>query len=128
MLWPPAGLLLWDPMSRLQALPMNTMQDETDLNWADLEVGFRERAKDIPISRLDSTDEVAAAIACLASDAAGFVMGQAINVDGGWQGKPRCDQTPKSAWDEQGFGLWQFGSGAAWAYNPVSGPGKAYPG
>ncbi len=50
----------------------------------DLEIGFAERAKAIPVGRFGSPDEVASMIAYLASDEAAFITGQAIGVDGGW--------------------------------------------
>ena len=50
----------------------------------DLERGFRERAKAIPIGRFGTPEEVASMIAYLASEEAGFVTGQAIGIDGGW--------------------------------------------
>lgn len=50
----------------------------------DLEVGFRERAKAIPVGRFGTPEEVASMITYLASDEAAFVTGQAIGIDGGW--------------------------------------------
>ena len=50
----------------------------------DLERGFRERSKEIPLGRFGEPDEIASMIAYLASDEAGFVTGQAIGIDGGW--------------------------------------------
>ncbi|HUD59009.1 MAG TPA: SDR family oxidoreductase, partial [Acetobacteraceae bacterium] len=42
-----------------------------------------ERVKEIPVQRVGHVDEIAAACAYLASDAAGFVTGQVLHVNGG---------------------------------------------
>jgi 3-oxoacyl-[acyl-carrier protein] reductase len=44
---------------------------------------FEERIARIPMRRLGSTEDVAAAIAFLASPAAGYITGQVLHVDGG---------------------------------------------
>jgi 3-oxoacyl-[acyl-carrier protein] reductase len=45
--------------------------------------GYGERIKEIPVRRAGHVDEIAAACTYLASDAAGFVTGQVIHVNGG---------------------------------------------
>ena len=42
-----------------------------------------EIAKSIPLKRMGTADDVANVIAFLASDAASYITGQVINVDGG---------------------------------------------
>lgn len=51
--------------------------------WTDVEAGLAERAQHIPVRRHGLPEEVAATIAHLAADEAGFITGQAIPVDGG---------------------------------------------
>ena len=51
--------------------------------WTDVDAGLKERAQHIPVKRHGRPEEVAATIAHLASDDAGFITGQAIPVDGG---------------------------------------------
>lgn len=55
--------------------------------WQDLEAGLAARARGIPAGRHGRAEEVAATIAFLCSEAAGYLTGQAIFVDGG--GLPR---------------------------------------
>jgi NAD(P)-dependent dehydrogenase (short-subunit alcohol dehydrogenase family) len=51
--------------------------------WTDVDAGLAERAKVIPVQRHGRPEEIAALIAHLASEEAGFTTGQAIPVDGG---------------------------------------------
>ena len=45
--------------------------------------GYGEKVKELPVRRVGHVDEIAAACAYLASDAAGFVTGQVLHVNGG---------------------------------------------
>jgi NAD(P)-dependent dehydrogenase (short-subunit alcohol dehydrogenase family) len=47
---------------------------------------YRQTAKDIPLGRVGEADEVASVIAFLVSDAASYVTGTSINLDGGLSG------------------------------------------
>ncbi|HKK31751.1 MAG TPA: SDR family oxidoreductase [Alphaproteobacteria bacterium] len=51
--------------------------------WTDVDAGLAERAKVIPVQRHGRPEEVAAMIAHLASEEAGFTTGQAFPIDGG---------------------------------------------
>jgi NAD(P)-dependent dehydrogenase (short-subunit alcohol dehydrogenase family) len=47
---------------------------------------YRQAAKEIPLGRVGEAEEVASVIAFLASDAASYVTGTSINLDGGMSG------------------------------------------
>ncbi len=51
--------------------------------WNDVEAGLEERAQALPMRRHGRPEEIAATVAHLASDAAGFITGQTIVIDGG---------------------------------------------
>jgi NAD(P)-dependent dehydrogenase (short-subunit alcohol dehydrogenase family) len=51
--------------------------------WIDSLPATEERRESVPMKRYGTTDEVAAAIAFLASDAASYITGQSLRVDGG---------------------------------------------
>ncbi|WP_216851351.1 SDR family oxidoreductase [Acidisphaera sp. L21] len=51
--------------------------------WIDSLPATEERRQSVPLGRYGTADEVAATIAFLASDGAGYITGQSIRVDGG---------------------------------------------
>jgi 2,3-dihydro-2,3-dihydroxybenzoate dehydrogenase len=59
------------------------MLEEFRLRGVSLEDGFRESAEAIPMGRMADADEVARSVCFLASDAASFITGVALPIDGG---------------------------------------------
>ena len=57
---------------------------DTEMNASLDEDTRRELADETPLCRIGSPDEVASAVCFLASDAAGFITGQILGVDGGF--------------------------------------------
>ena len=57
---------------------------DTDMNRALGEETLRSLAEDTPLMRLGKPEDVANAVLFLASDAASFITGQVISVDGGY--------------------------------------------
>lgn len=51
--------------------------------WIDSLPATEERRRGVPLRRYGTVDEIAGTIAFLASDAAGYITGQNIRVDGG---------------------------------------------
>lgn len=52
-------------------------------NGTDIEEGFVERSKGVPLGRYGTAEEVAGVVGFLCSDAASYVTGSALTVDGG---------------------------------------------
>ncbi len=51
--------------------------------WSDVDAGLAERAKVIPAGRHGRPEEIAATVAHIVSEEAGYIIGQAIPFDGG---------------------------------------------
>jgi NAD(P)-dependent dehydrogenase (short-subunit alcohol dehydrogenase family) len=72
-----------------------TKMGEQVLNWLSSKTGrtrdelLVERAKNVPLGRMQTTEDVVGSVMFLISDAASYITGEAINIDGGGLGTSR---------------------------------------
>jgi NAD(P)-dependent dehydrogenase (short-subunit alcohol dehydrogenase family) len=78
-----AGLAAYTKIFADTFAPDNVRMNNVLPGWIDSLPGTEERRKSVPLGRYGRSEEVAATIAFLASDGAGYITGQNIRVDGG---------------------------------------------
>ncbi len=78
-----AGLAAFTKIFADTYAPDNIRMNNILPGWIDSLPATEERRRSVPMSRYGSTKEVAATVAFLASDGAGYITGQNIRVDGG---------------------------------------------
>jgi NAD(P)-dependent dehydrogenase (short-subunit alcohol dehydrogenase family) len=72
-----------------------TQMGEQVLNWLSAKTGrsrdelLSERAKNVPLGRMQTTADVVGGVLFLISDAASYITGEALNIDGGGLGTTR---------------------------------------
>jgi NAD(P)-dependent dehydrogenase (short-subunit alcohol dehydrogenase family) len=72
-----------------------TKMGEQVLNWLSSKTGrtrdelLIERAKNVPLGRMQTTEDVVGSVMFLISDSANYITGEAINIDGGGLGTSR---------------------------------------
>jgi NAD(P)-dependent dehydrogenase (short-subunit alcohol dehydrogenase family) len=78
-----AGLAAFTKLFADQYAPDNVRMNNVLPGWIDSLPAAEERRSSVPMRRYGKSEEVAATIAFLASDGAGYITGQNIRVDGG---------------------------------------------
>jgi NAD(P)-dependent dehydrogenase (short-subunit alcohol dehydrogenase family) len=78
-----AGLAAYTKIFATQYAPDNVRMNNVLPGWIDSLPGTDERRQSVPMRRYGTAKEIAATIAFLASDGAGYITGQNIRVDGG---------------------------------------------
>ena len=78
-----AGLAAYSKLFADQFAEHNVRMNNVLPGWIDSLPKTDERAQSVPMKRYGTSDEIAATVAFLASDGAGYITGQNLRVDGG---------------------------------------------
>lgn len=78
-----SGLAAFTNLFADQHASSNVRMNNVLPGWIDSLPAKEERRLSVPMQRYGTSDEIAATIAFLASDAASYITGQSIRVDGG---------------------------------------------
>jgi NAD(P)-dependent dehydrogenase (short-subunit alcohol dehydrogenase family) len=78
-----AGLASYTKIFADDFAPRNVRMNNILPGWIDSLPATEARAKSVPMGRYGTADEIAATVAFLASDGAGYITGQNLRVDGG---------------------------------------------
>jgi NAD(P)-dependent dehydrogenase (short-subunit alcohol dehydrogenase family) len=78
-----AGLAAYTKIFADQYAPHNVRMNNVLPGWIDSLPATEERRQSVPMQRYGKSEEIAATIAFLASEGAGYITGQNIRVDGG---------------------------------------------
>jgi NAD(P)-dependent dehydrogenase (short-subunit alcohol dehydrogenase family) len=78
-----SGLAAFTKLFADQYAGSNVRMNNVLPGWIDSLPATEERAQSVPLKRYGTSEEIAATIAFLASDGAGYITGQNIRVDGG---------------------------------------------
>ena len=78
-----AGLAAYTKLFADQYAAQNVRMNNVLPGWIDSLPATEERRAGVPMQRYGTSEEIAATIAFLASDGAGYITGQNLRVDGG---------------------------------------------
>lgn len=78
-----AGLAAYTKLFADQYAPHNVRMNNVLPGWIDSLPALDERRQSVPMQRYGTAEEVAATVAFLVSDGAGYITGQSLRVDGG---------------------------------------------
>ncbi len=77
----------WAPAVRVNAVGPGYIRTDLNAAWLDVEANRRYVIERTPLGRIGVPEDVVGAVVFLASDAASYITGQHLKVDGGWSAR-----------------------------------------